>query len=99
MWAPTALATSGSGRGNVMSAVLTYDVRGGRLTAVAGGKILHLPTHNDPSRVASWEKVQELRSGKVTLWDHCFERPHQPVAGGAQAPIVIQRVSRGPASP
>jgi type VI secretion system secreted protein VgrG len=26
-------------------------------------------------RVFSWEKSQELRSGKVTLWDHCFELP------------------------
>jgi type VI secretion system secreted protein VgrG len=25
--------------------------------------------------VYDWEKVQELRSGKVTLWDHCFEKP------------------------
>lgn len=29
------------------------------------------------ARVARWEKVQELRSGKVTLWDHCFELPHK----------------------
>jgi type VI secretion system secreted protein VgrG len=28
-------------------------------------------------RVKSWEKTQELRSGKVTLWDHHFELPHQ----------------------
>jgi type VI secretion system secreted protein VgrG len=28
-------------------------------------------------RVTEWEKVQELRSGKVTLWDHCFELPHK----------------------
>lgn len=27
-------------------------------------------------RVSRWEKSQELRSGKVTLWDHCFELPH-----------------------
>jgi type VI secretion system secreted protein VgrG len=26
-------------------------------------------------RVTSWEKTQELRSGKYTLWDHCFELP------------------------
>jgi type VI secretion system VgrG family protein len=26
-------------------------------------------------RVVDWEKTQELRSGKVTLWDHCFELP------------------------
>src|SRR5262249_11895044 len=27
--------------------------------------------------VEKWEKVQELRSGKYTLWDHCFELPHK----------------------
>jgi type VI secretion system secreted protein VgrG len=27
--------------------------------------------------VEEWEKVQELRSGKYTLWDHCFEMPHK----------------------
>jgi type VI secretion system secreted protein VgrG len=27
--------------------------------------------------VYDWEKTQELRSGKVTLWDHTFEKPHQ----------------------
>jgi type VI secretion system secreted protein VgrG len=26
-------------------------------------------------RVFHWEKVQELRSGKYTLWDHSFEKP------------------------
>lgn len=28
-------------------------------------------------RIISWEKTQELRSGKYTLWDHCFELPHK----------------------
>jgi type VI secretion system secreted protein VgrG len=28
-------------------------------------------------RVTEWEKVQELRSGKITLWDNCFELPQQ----------------------
>src|SRR5438105_7754002 len=27
------------------------------------------------SWVTGWEKTQELRSGKYTLWDHCFELP------------------------
>jgi len=31
----------------------------------------------DEGRVTAWEKVQEVRSGKVTLWDHCFELPHK----------------------
>jgi type VI secretion system secreted protein VgrG len=26
-------------------------------------------------RVSSWEKIQEVRSGECTLWDHCFEVP------------------------
>jgi type VI secretion system secreted protein VgrG len=28
-------------------------------------------------RITGWKKEQELRSGKVTLWDHCFELPHK----------------------
>ncbi|MGE5715262.1 MAG: type VI secretion system Vgr family protein, partial [Acidobacteriota bacterium] len=28
-------------------------------------------------RITSWEKAQELKSGKVTLWDHSFELPHK----------------------
>lgn len=28
-------------------------------------------------RIVAWEKVQELRPGKVTLWDHTFELPHK----------------------
>jgi type VI secretion system secreted protein VgrG len=27
--------------------------------------------------VYAWAKTQELTSGKVTLWDHCFELPHK----------------------
>jgi type VI secretion system secreted protein VgrG len=27
--------------------------------------------------VTDWQKVQALTSGKVTLWDHCFELPHK----------------------
>jgi type VI secretion system secreted protein VgrG len=26
-------------------------------------------------RVTGWEKIQEIRSGECTLWDHCFEVP------------------------
>lgn len=28
-------------------------------------------------RITHWVKRQEMRSGKVTLWDHCFELPHK----------------------
>ena len=34
---------------------------------IAGGEKQHY--------IYEWEKVQELRSGKVTLWDHAFEKP------------------------
>lgn len=27
----------------------------------------------DDCRIVSWDKAQELTSGKFTLWDHCFE--------------------------
>jgi type VI secretion system secreted protein VgrG len=33
--------------------------------------------NRDEDRVIDWEKVQDLRSGKVTLWDHSFELPHE----------------------
>jgi type VI secretion system secreted protein VgrG len=33
--------------------------------------------NREDQRIFAWEKVQELRSGKVTLWDHCFELPHR----------------------
>src|SRR5207247_10512362 len=31
----------------------------------------------EEDRIFDWEKTQELRSGKCTLWDHCFELPHK----------------------
>jgi type VI secretion system secreted protein VgrG len=31
----------------------------------------------DEFRIQEWHKAQELRSGKYTLWDHCFELPHK----------------------
>ena len=45
------------------NSTITYeDLRGG---------------YREDDRIADWEKVQELRSGKYTLWDHCFELPHK----------------------
>lgn len=29
----------------------------------------------EEDRIWQWEKTQDLRSGKYTLWDHCFELP------------------------
>ena len=40
----------------------------------------------DEMRIHRWEKVQELRSGKYTLWDHCFELPHKHLE--AEEPIL-----------
>jgi type VI secretion system secreted protein VgrG len=34
----------------------------------------------DEERISEWEKIQELRSGAYTLWDHCFELPHKNLA-------------------
>jgi len=31
----------------------------------------------DENRVWGWRKEQEMRPGKVLLWDHCFELPHK----------------------
>ena len=87
-----------------MSAVLTYQVRTGQLNVVAAGKVFHVPTHQDASRVVTWEKVQELRAGRHTLWDHCFEpaRPHarrpQSLTDGMPAGTVIHRLSLGSGS-
>src|SRR5262249_496407 len=39
----------------------------------------------DDLRVTEWVKTQELRAGKVTLWDHCFELPGKNLQ--AQKPI------------
>ena len=32
-------------------------------------------------RIFVWEKTQEIRSGKYTLWDHNFELPHKHLEG------------------
>ncbi len=40
----------------------------------------------EDDRIYAWHKTQEIRSGKVTLWDHCFELPGQNLE--ASQPIV-----------
>ena len=40
----------------------------------------------DEDRIYDWEKTQELRSGKYTLWDHQFELPHKHLE--AEKPIL-----------
>ena len=58
-----------------MTAMLTFYPRRALLEATAAGRTFHVPIHPDPARVAAWEKTQELRTGKVTLWDYAFEVP------------------------
>ncbi|MCE9531303.1 MAG: type VI secretion system tip protein VgrG [Planctomycetes bacterium] len=46
--------------------------------------------NREEGRVQSWEKVQEIRSGKVTLWDHCFELPHKHLESDKTIPDSVQ---------
>ena len=52
-------------------------------------------------RVTSWEKSQEVRSGKYTLWDQCFELPGQnleavkPTLDSVQAGTVSHKLKVG----
>ena len=41
-------------------------------------------------RITTWEKIQDLRSMKVTLWDHCFELPHKHLEVEKQIQDSIQ---------
>ncbi|HYE65342.1 MAG TPA: type VI secretion system tip protein TssI/VgrG, partial [Pyrinomonadaceae bacterium] len=55
----------------------------------------------DELRIHSWEKSQELRSGKYTLWDHCFELPHkhleaeQPIQDSVQVGTMTHKLKVG----
>jgi type VI secretion system secreted protein VgrG len=51
--------------------------------------------NREEDRIYEWEKVQELRSGKYTLWDHCFELPHKHLEAEANIldSIQVGRVS------
>lgn len=40
--------------------------------------------------VYQWSKRQELISGKVTLWDHCFENPGDNYESKANVPVTLQ---------
>jgi len=46
-------------------------------------------------RIHTWEKAQELRSGKVTLWDHSFELPHKHLECDK---TILETVSAGTVS-
>jgi type VI secretion system secreted protein VgrG len=55
----------------------------------------------DESRIWTFVKNQELRSGKYTLWDHCFELPHkhleatQPITDSVQVGQVNHKMKVG----
>jgi type VI secretion system secreted protein VgrG len=55
----------------------------------------------EEDRVESWLRRQSVRSGKVTLWDHTFEKPHehlesqQPITDSVQAGTVSHRLRVG----
>ena len=53
-----------------MRAQLSYRPREGIVSGIVAGRVVRLPTQRDDARITAWEKQQELRSGKVTLWDH-----------------------------
>jgi type VI secretion system secreted protein VgrG len=68
------------------------------------GKVIYetITGGNRPEdRVFDWEKSQELRSGKCTLWDHCFEMPHKhleaekTIQDSAQAGTVSHKLKVG----
>jgi type VI secretion system secreted protein VgrG len=40
-------------------------------------------------RIHEWQKAQELRSGKYTLWDHCFELPHKHLEADLTIPEAV----------
>lgn len=72
-----------------MSASLIYHWRRCLLSAVAAGKIFHLPTYPNPVSIGVWQKAQGARSGKVTLWDHRFELPHKHFKVGRLIPDSV----------
>ena len=75
-----------------MAAMLTLYPRRAVLEATASGQAFSLPIHRDATTLAEWEKTQELRAGKVTLWDHAFDLP---AADLEENPNVIRRVAVG----
>ena len=54
--------------------------------AVGGGT-------REEDRVNAWEKAQELRPSKVTLWDHCFELPHKHLEALSSIPGSVAAAS------
>jgi type VI secretion system secreted protein VgrG len=49
-----------------------------------------LTTPGRPNSIYAWEKTQEIRSGKVTLWDYNFQTPGQNHEGTATIQESVQ---------
>jgi type VI secretion system secreted protein VgrG len=43
------------------------------------------PMADRTDRIFSWRRTQEIRSGKCTMWDYCFEMPDKNLAAGKEA--------------
>jgi type VI secretion system secreted protein VgrG len=57
------------------------DIPGSSVIQIAGSdQGLH-----GEDRITSWEKTQEVRSGRFTLRDHCFETPDKNLEAGQEA--------------
>jgi type VI secretion system secreted protein VgrG len=41
-------------------------------------------------RILSWEKTQELRAGKYTAWDYCFEMADKNLGATAKTPLTVR---------
>ena len=52
-------------------------------------------SEREADRILEWEKSQELRPGKYTLWDHTFEQPHKHLEASAE---ILQSVVAGSVS-
>lgn len=65
--------------------------------SIAGG-------NRPDDRIFDWEKSQEIRSGKYTLWDHSFELPHkhldvsEPIQESVAAGTVMHKLSAAKSS-
>lgn len=51
--------------------------------------------NREEQRINAWSRVQEVRAGKVTLWDHCFELPHKHLEADK---TTLETVQAGKAS-
>ncbi len=49
----------------------------------------------EEQRIYEWSCIQEVRAGKVTLWDHCFELPHKHLEAEK---TIVESVQAGKAT-